>query len=112
MVLNGIATAQPVKPDQSTSIIKPVVMGDLWKPMATGNHRMETEFLDFDLIRDAEFIAEVCAEAASLGWILICQRCANIEALITVFLVCDRDEQAWPLCEVCLRELPLEGPIV
>ncbi len=72
---------------------------------------MKSEFLDLGLIRDSELVAAVCAEMTSIGRILICQRCSDVEALIIAFLVFEHNEQAWPLCGRCVRKLPHHGAI-
>jgi hypothetical protein len=70
---------------------------------------MRSESLDLELIRDSEIVTAVCAEIISIGRILICEGCGDVDALIIAFLVFSRAEEAWPLCGTCLRKLPLEA---
>ena len=66
--------------------------------------------LDAWLIRDHETIAQLCAEIGSAGGLLICHGCSEIEAVIVGLLVLDEGE-AWALCGVCIRKLPLHGAV-
>src|SRR5689334_11538012 len=67
--------------------------------------KMKNEYLDGALIQDLEVINEIFADVLSLGQLLVCHGCDDLKAVIAGFLVHDRWEQAWALCEPCLREL-------
>ena len=53
-------------------------------------------------------MAQLCAEIGSAGRLLICHGCSEIEAVIVGLLVLDGDEEAWALCGLCIRKLPLQ----
>ena len=59
----------------------------------------------------AALVAAICAKLKSIGQLLVCYRCGDIEALIVSFLVLDHKEQAWALCGKCKRKLPLDGAL-
>jgi hypothetical protein len=66
---------------------------------------MTSKFLDLELIQDSDLLAEIAAEMVSVGRVLICEGCRDVEALITGFLVFESREQAWPLCGDCISLL-------
>jgi hypothetical protein len=67
------------------------------------------EYRTLKVINDLELVGSVCADLNSIGRMLICERCGDIEALIIAFLMFEYDQQAWPLCGPCLRELTRVG---
>ncbi|MGH7933636.1 MAG: hypothetical protein ACREQN_10780 [Candidatus Binataceae bacterium] len=73
---------------------------------------MNADLMDVALINDAASVATVCAEARADGNLLICHGCGDVEALITGILVVDDTEEAWVLCGLCMRKLPLHGSVV
>jgi len=66
---------------------------------------VESECLEMELIQNDELVAAVRAEISSLGLLLICDGCDDLEALIAGFLASEQNEQAWPLCRSCIRKL-------
>ena len=70
---------------------------------------MDNDLVDVSFIRDAATIAAISAEVSSDGGFLVCNGCGDIEALIAGVLVIDEAEEAWALCGLCIRKLPLEG---
>ena len=72
---------------------------------------MKSELVDLELVDDCETVAAICAKLKSIGQLLVCYRCGDIEALIVSFLVLDHKEQAWALCGKCKRKLPLDGAL-
>jgi hypothetical protein len=72
---------------------------------------MEREFPGLELIQNREIVTAVFAEMSSLGQLLICHGCDDLEAVIMGFLVLDQSEQAWALCGSCVRKLHLYGVI-
>jgi hypothetical protein len=53
----------------------------------------------------------VYAETSSLGQLLICHGCGDVEAVIVGFLVHEQSEKAWALCGLCVQQMPLYGAI-
>jgi hypothetical protein len=72
---------------------------------------MESDLIDVRLIRDSETIAAICSDVSSTGRLLICHGCGDVEALVVGFLLLDNDQQAWALCGMCMRKLPLHGAV-
>jgi lipid-binding SYLF domain-containing protein len=56
---------------------------------------MGYECLDLELIQNREIVTVVYAETSSLGQLLICHGCGDVEAVIVGFLVDEQSEQAW-----------------
>ena len=72
---------------------------------------MKSEFSDIELIQDREIVTAVLVEMSSLGQLLICHGCDDVEAVIVGFLVLDQSERALALCGSCIRKLHLYGAI-
>jgi hypothetical protein len=72
---------------------------------------MKSEFSGFELIQNCETVNTVFAEISSLGQLLICHGCNDVEAVIVAFLIRDQSEQAWALSGSCLQKFPLYGAI-
>jgi hypothetical protein len=72
---------------------------------------MKCECLDLEWIQDRDIVTAVCAEVSSLGQLLICHGCNDVEALVVGLLVHEQSEQAWALCGPCVRKLPFSGAI-
>ena len=72
---------------------------------------MRSEFSEIELIQNREIVTAVFAEMSSLGWLLICHGCDDVEAVIVGFLVLDQSEQGWALCGPCVRKLLTYGAI-
>ena len=70
---------------------------------------MRSEFPRLDLIQNREIATAIFIEMSSLGQLLICHGCDDVEAVIVGFLVHDQSEQAWALCGSCVENLPLYG---
>jgi hypothetical protein len=68
---------------------------------------MKSEFPDIELIQNRGIVTAVFAEMSSLGQLLICHGCDDVEAVIVGFLVLEQSEQAFALCGSCVRKLPL-----
>jgi hypothetical protein len=68
---------------------------------------MKSAFGDLELILNREVVSAIFAQVNSLGRLLICDGCGDVEAVIMGFLVLDRIEQAWALCGACVRRIPL-----
>jgi hypothetical protein len=73
---------------------------------------MNDRLIDVNLISDNPTMAALTTELSSLGGIMICDGCGDIEAPIAGLLVIEQDEEAWPLCGKCLQRLPLAGSVV
>ena len=72
---------------------------------------MKSDLIDVRLIRDCETVAAICSDVSSTGRLLICHGCGDVEALVIGFLLLDNDQQAWALCGMCMRKLPLHGAV-
>jgi len=72
---------------------------------------MKSDLVDLELVDDSETVAAICAELNSMGQVLVCYGCGDVEALIVGFLVLDHKEQAWALCGKCRRRLPFDGAL-
>jgi hypothetical protein len=72
---------------------------------------LKSECQDLELIENREILTEVCIQVTSLGQVLICHSCDDIEEVIVGFLVHGQSEQAWALCGSCLRKLSSYGAI-
>ena len=72
---------------------------------------MESDLIDVRLIRDSETVAAIRSDVSSTGRLLICHGCGDVEALVIGFLLLDNDQQAWALCGMCMRKLPLHGAV-
>jgi hypothetical protein len=66
---------------------------------------MRSEFRSLDLIQNREIATAIFIEMSSIGQLLICHGCDDVEAVIVAFLVHEQREQAWALCGTCLRKL-------
>lgn len=73
---------------------------------------MSSEAQVVGFVRDSAVIADISAEIGQNGGLLVCNGCADIEAIIAALLVFDEDREAWALCGSCIQKLSLEGPIV
>jgi hypothetical protein len=67
--------------------------------------------LDVLFVRDTVAVSAICAEVGN-GSLLVCNGCADIEALIAGVLIIDHAEEAWVLCGACIRKLPFRGTLV
>jgi len=72
---------------------------------------MMRDCVDLELVEDREIVAAVSAQMGSVGRLLICYGCGDVEALIVGFLVREQEEKAWPLCGRCMRMLPFQGAV-
>jgi hypothetical protein len=72
---------------------------------------MKNDLLDVSFVADAATVADICADVAPEGSLLVCNGCGNIEEPIAGILVIDDDQEAWALCGGCIRKLPLEGTV-
>lgn len=73
---------------------------------------MDSRLMEASLIRDHSILATLNAQFDSLGSVLICNGCCDLEALIVALLVIEETQEAWPLCGECLRQLSPVGQIV
>lgn len=73
---------------------------------------MKEQLIDIGLIQDSSTLNALNTECSSLGALLVCSGCCDLEALIEGVLMIEQAEEAWPLCGECLRRLPLAGAIV
>jgi hypothetical protein len=73
---------------------------------------MENTCLDVEFIQNRDIVSAVCAEIRSLGLLLICTGCDDIEAVIMAFLVSETKKEAWPLCGSCAQKVSRLGEIV
>ena len=73
---------------------------------------MESMCLDFEFIQNFEIVASVCAELRSLGLLVVCTGCDDIEALVIAFLVSEPKKEAWPLCGSCARHVSQLGVLM
>ncbi|HJU10047.1 MAG TPA: hypothetical protein VJ728_04180 [Candidatus Binataceae bacterium] len=78
---------------------------------AENETKIKIECLDAELIQDLETVNTVFADILSFGQMLVCHGCDDPAAVVVGFLVQEEDEQAWALCDGCLRELRLKGSI-
>ena len=72
---------------------------------------MRSEFRSLDLIQNREIATAIFIEMSSVGQLLICHGCDDVEAVIVAFLVHEQREQAWALSGTCLWKLPLSGAV-
>ncbi len=72
---------------------------------------MNGEYLDLELIQNPELVTALWTAISSLGQLLICHGCGDVEAVVVGFLIHEQSEQAWALCGSCLRNLPPHGAI-
>jgi hypothetical protein len=72
---------------------------------------MTDEYLDLKLVQNREIVTAIWDSISSLGRLLICHGCNDVEAVIVGFLVHEQSEQAWALCGSCVWNLPLHGAL-
>jgi hypothetical protein len=72
---------------------------------------MKNNLVDVGFVADAAIVADICADVAQDGSLLVCNGCGDIEEPIAGILVVDDDQEAWALCGGCIRKLPLEGTV-
>ena len=72
---------------------------------------MKCQCPNIEWIQNRDLITQVWAQLSSLGQLLICHGCGDVEALIVGFLVHEQCEQAWALCGPCVRKVPAYGAI-
>ena len=70
---------------------------------------MESRLIEGSLIRDRSILTTLNAHLGSVGSVLICNGCCDLEAPVVALLVIERDQEVWPLCGECLRQLPAVG---
>lgn len=73
---------------------------------------MKEQLIDVCLIRDNSTLNALTTEVGSIGQLMVCCGCRDLEARIEGVLMIEQEEEAWPLCGECLRRLPLAGAIV
>lgn len=73
---------------------------------------MNERLINVTLISDNSILAAVSADFRSLGGMMICNGCGDLDTPIVALLVIEQDEEVWPFCGECLQRLPLAGPIV
>jgi hypothetical protein len=78
---------------------------------AARRYVMTDEYLDLTLVQNREIVRAIWGATSSLGRLLICHGCDDVEAVIVGFLVDKQSEQAWPLCGSCVRNLPPRGAL-
>jgi hypothetical protein len=59
-----------------------------------------------ELIEDPCLLAELSARYRSAGSMLVCDRCGDEKELIVAVLVLLGAGKLWPLCGLCVREMP------
>src|SRR5690349_13568445 len=73
---------------------------DTWSPRQQGlseeSGKMESMCLDFEFIQNCGIVANVCAELRSLGFVVVCTGCDDLEAVFIAFLVSEAKKEAWP----------------
>jgi hypothetical protein len=72
---------------------------------------MKNNLVDVSFVADTATVADICADVAQEGSLLVCNGCGDIEEPIAGILVIDDDQEAWALCGDCIRKLPLEGAV-
>jgi hypothetical protein len=73
---------------------------------------MKNDLVDVGFVVNAATMADLRADVAQEGSLLICNGCGDIEEPIAGILVIDDDQEAWAFCGGCIRKLPLEGTVV
>jgi len=73
---------------------------------------MDSRLIEVNLIRDRSILTTLNAHFGSIGSVLICNGCCDLEASIVALLVIEETQEAWPLCGECLRQLSPIGQIV
>ena len=73
---------------------------------------MESTCADFEFVQNCEVVAAVCAEIRSLGLLVVCTGCDDVEAVVIAFLVSDATKEAWPLCGSCARQVSQLGVLM
>ena len=73
---------------------------------------MDGEYFDLELVQNREVVAALWTAISSMGQLLICHGCGDVEAMIEGFLVHEQSEQAWALCGLCVRNLPSRSAII
>lgn len=73
--------------------------------MKDESKKMETTCQDLEFIQNREIVAAVNAETRSLGLLLICTGCDDVEATVEAFLVSEAKKEAWALCGSCARQM-------
>jgi hypothetical protein len=68
--------------------------------------RVLDQLVPFELIEDPCLLAELSARYRSIGHMLVCDRCGDEEELIAAVLVLLGSGKVWPLCGLCLRQMP------
>ena len=72
---------------------------------------MGSDLLEIGIIGGKETVGGICSELRSQGRLIVCHACGDIEALITVFLIVEEENQAWALCGACMRKVPVFGAV-
>jgi hypothetical protein len=90
-------------PCASLNVLVGLDMGQCAKNKAGIERAMENECLDLELIRNRDVITAIWLETSSLGQLLVCHGCSDVDAVIVAFLVSEESREAWALCGSCLR---------
>lgn len=69
------------------------------------------DLIDIGIIADSEIVRALCSEISADGGILLCHGCGEIDRVIVSFIVIDEDEEAWALCGLCMRKVPIQGTV-
>jgi hypothetical protein len=80
--------------DGVSRFISSIAVPAAWKFKTTANrYRIKSDLVDLELLDDSETVAAICAELNSMGKVLVCYGCGDVEALIVGFLVLDHKKQ-------------------
>jgi hypothetical protein len=66
---------------------------------------MRNMFTDVALIQNRQIVTKTVTQISSQGRLLICHGCDNCEVLIMALLVLGEADQAWALCDSCVRKI-------
>lgn len=72
---------------------------------------MKAHSSEICIIGDEETIAAIWDDLRSEGRIVICYACGDIEALIACFVIFEEKEEAWALCDACVRKVCIFGAV-
>jgi hypothetical protein len=70
------------------------------------------ELSEIELMTDRTSLQNLDDVFRTQGSILVCHLCDDVTEIIAGVLVVRASEEAWVLCGPCLRQVPLDGPLV
>ncbi|MGH7917281.1 MAG: hypothetical protein ACREQE_07415 [Candidatus Binataceae bacterium] len=69
-------------------------------------------YIEVQLMKDPDQLADLSARALASGGLLVCDRCGDADEIIAAFMHVPDLRRNWVLCGPCLREFPRAATIV